>query len=37
VEVSFWQFARVGLVVTLLTTVLEIGVLALEHHLLPFH
>lgn len=37
VEVSFWQFARVGIVVTLLTTMLEIGVLALEHHLLPFH
>ena len=35
VQISFWQFARVGLVVTLVTTLLEIGVLALEHRLFP--
>lgn len=33
VRISFWQFARVGLVITLLTTLLAIGVLALEHRL----
>ena len=35
VQISFWQFARVGLVVTLLTTLLGIGILALEHHFFP--
>jgi Na+/H+ antiporter NhaD/arsenite permease-like protein len=35
VSISFWEFARVGLVVTLLTTLLAIGILALEHHLFP--
>jgi Na+/H+ antiporter NhaD/arsenite permease-like protein len=35
VQISFWQFARVGLVVTLLTTLLEIGILSLEHKLFP--
>lgn len=35
VQISFWQFARVGLVITLLTTLLAIGVLALEHHYFP--
>ena len=35
VLISFWQFARVGIVVTLLTTLLEIGILVLEHKLFP--
>jgi len=35
VQISFWEFARFGLVVTLVTTLLEIGVLALEHHFFP--
>lgn len=35
VQISFWQFTRVGLTVTLLTTLLEIGILALEHKLFP--
>ncbi|MGA8870338.1 MAG: hypothetical protein WB460_04330 [Candidatus Acidiferrales bacterium] len=30
VQISFWKFARVGIVVTLLTTLLVIGVLAGE-------
>jgi len=34
VKISFWEFARVGLVVTLLTTLAAIGVLALEHRIL---
>ena len=34
VRISFWQFARVGLVVTLLTTLAAIGILALEHRIL---
>jgi Na+/H+ antiporter NhaD/arsenite permease-like protein len=35
VQISFWEFARVGLIVTLLTTLLAIGILAIEHRLLP--
>jgi len=35
VRISFWEFTRVGLVVTLVTTLLGIVVLALEHHFLP--
>lgn len=35
VHISFWQFTRVGLTVTSLTALLEIGVLALEHTLFP--
>lgn len=33
--ITFWEFARVGLVVTLLTTLLAIGVLALESRWFP--
>lgn len=35
VRISFWEFARFGLVITLLTTLLGIGILALEHKLFP--
>jgi len=35
VRISFWEFTRVGLVITLLTTILAIAVLALEHHFFP--
>ena len=35
VQISFWQFARVGVIITTLTTLLAIGVLALEHHFFP--
>ncbi len=35
VQISFWQFARVGILITLLTTLAGIGILALEHHLFP--
>jgi hypothetical protein len=35
VQISFWQFARVGLVLTLLTALLEMGILVLEHKLFP--
>jgi len=34
-KISFWDFTRVGLVVTLLTTVAAIGVLTLEYLLFP--
>jgi Na+/H+ antiporter NhaD/arsenite permease-like protein len=33
VGISFWEFTRVGLVITLLTTLVAIGVLAAEHRL----
>lgn len=33
VEISFWEFARVGLVITILTTLVAIGILAFEHSL----
>jgi Na+/H+ antiporter NhaD/arsenite permease-like protein len=35
VQISFWQFARVGLIITALTTLLAIGVLAFEHRFFP--
>ena len=35
VRISFWQFAKVGLIVTVLTVLLAIGILALQHRLLP--
>lgn len=35
VRISFWQFVRVGIVVTLLTTFIAITILAVEHRLLP--
>jgi Na+/H+ antiporter NhaD/arsenite permease-like protein len=34
VQISFWEFARVGLIITALTTLLAIAVLAIEHSLL---
>jgi Na+/H+ antiporter NhaD/arsenite permease-like protein len=35
VQISFWQFARVGLVITVLTTFLAIGILVLEQYFFP--
>jgi Na+/H+ antiporter NhaD/arsenite permease-like protein len=35
VRITFWQFARVGLVITVLTTLAAIAILALEHRLFP--
>ena len=35
VQISFWEFARVGLIITVLTTLLAIAVLAIEHRFLP--
>jgi Na+/H+ antiporter NhaD/arsenite permease-like protein len=35
VQLSFWEFTRVGLVITLLTSLVAIGALALEHRLFP--
>jgi Na+/H+ antiporter NhaD/arsenite permease-like protein len=35
VRITFWEFARVGLIVTLITTLAAIAILALEHRLLP--
>jgi Na+/H+ antiporter NhaD/arsenite permease-like protein len=35
VQISFWQFARVGLIITMLTTLAGMGILALEHRLFP--
>ena len=35
VKITFWEFARVGLIVTLITTLAAIAILALEHSLLP--
>jgi Na+/H+ antiporter NhaD/arsenite permease-like protein len=34
VRISFWEFARVGIVITIATTLVAIAVLALEHHFL---
>src|ERR1700728_1384798 len=34
VSISFWEFARVGVGITIATTLVAIGVLALEHHFL---
>lgn len=33
VSISFWQFTRVGLVITALTTLASMGILAIEHRL----
>ena len=35
VKITFWEFARVGLIVTLVTTLAGIAILAVEHRLLP--
>jgi Na+/H+ antiporter NhaD/arsenite permease-like protein len=35
VKITFWEFARVGLIITLITTLAAIAILALEHHFLP--
>ena len=35
VQISFWEFARVGLIITVLTTLLAVAVLAIEHRFLP--
>jgi Na+/H+ antiporter NhaD/arsenite permease-like protein len=35
VPISYWQFARVGIVITILTTVLAVAILAAEHHFFP--
>jgi Na+/H+ antiporter NhaD/arsenite permease-like protein len=35
VKITFWEFARVGLIVTLITTLAAIAILATEHWLLP--
>jgi len=35
VKVTFWEFTRVGLLVTIATALLAIAVLALEHRILP--
>jgi Na+/H+ antiporter NhaD/arsenite permease-like protein len=37
VRVSFWEFVRFGIVVTLLTTFLAVAILAVEHRLFPGH
>jgi len=35
VKITFWEFARVGLIVTLVTTLAPIAILAAEHRLFP--
>jgi Na+/H+ antiporter NhaD/arsenite permease-like protein len=35
VKITFWEFARVGLIVTLVTTLAAIAILAAEHRLFP--
>jgi Na+/H+ antiporter NhaD/arsenite permease-like protein len=35
VKITFWEFARVGFIVTLITTLAAIAILALEHWILP--
>jgi Na+/H+ antiporter NhaD/arsenite permease-like protein len=37
VRISFWEFARVGLIVTLVTTLAAIAILAVEQRLFPGH
>ncbi|MGH9715580.1 MAG: SLC13 family permease [Candidatus Acidiferrales bacterium] len=37
IRISFWEFVRVGIVVTLLTTPIAVAILAAEHHLFPGH
>lgn len=35
VRITFWEFARVGLIITIITTLEAIVILALEHHFFP--
>ncbi|MFZ0885170.1 MAG: SLC13 family permease [Candidatus Acidiferrales bacterium] len=35
VKITFWEFARVGLIVTFITTLAAIAILALEHRIWP--
>lgn len=35
IRISFWEFVRVGMVVTLITTFIAVAILAGEHHLFP--
>jgi Na+/H+ antiporter NhaD/arsenite permease-like protein len=35
VKITFWEFTRVGLIITLITTLAAIAILALEHRFLP--
>jgi Na+/H+ antiporter NhaD/arsenite permease-like protein len=35
VKITFWEFARVGLIITLITSLAAIAILALEHRFLP--
>ncbi|MFZ0643383.1 MAG: SLC13 family permease, partial [Candidatus Acidiferrales bacterium] len=35
VKITFWEFARVGLIVTFITTLAAIAILAIEHRLWP--
>ncbi|HWG59979.1 MAG TPA: SLC13 family permease [Candidatus Acidoferrales bacterium] len=35
VTISFWEFARAGIILTIITTLLAIAVLAAEHHFFP--
>jgi Na+/H+ antiporter NhaD/arsenite permease-like protein len=35
VKITFWEFARVGLIITLITSLAAIAILALEHRYLP--
>lgn len=37
VRISFWEFVRVGIVVTLLTTLVAVAILTAEHRLFPGH
>jgi Na+/H+ antiporter NhaD/arsenite permease-like protein len=37
VRISFWEFARVGLLVTLVTTLAANAILALEERVFPSH
>jgi len=35
VRITFWEFTRIGVIVTIVTTLVGTGILALEAHLLP--
>lgn len=37
VRISFWEFVRVGIVVTLITTLVAVAILIAEHRLFPGH
>ncbi|HVB85663.1 MAG TPA: anion transporter [Candidatus Dormibacteraeota bacterium] len=37
IRIRFWEFVRVGIVVTLLTTFIAVAILLAEHHLFPAH